>query len=246
MENRNKFFTKGAWCSDTLKKRYNHIKNVLDAFLQNGIDEDDLKYIIKNAFVSKIYISKEAKEKLDKYKTHCEKAGKDWKLKKLYDEICTDGYLELPGETDGLSHFDFCKVIDLQEKDSEEKNIKLGLRIEHMVPGKVYIDYVLNMVKNGLDNFTQDVFESVFKSVHICIVTADEARNLDKLGFRDKIDANKKNKFIGKPFARYINYNKKIIESKEQISDDKNNMKPISLWNTNMEENKQSSSSDFD
>ena len=55
MENRRKFYTGGLWAFDTMEQRYDHIKWALDN--QNNLDEDELKFIIKNGFVSKIYIS---------------------------------------------------------------------------------------------------------------------------------------------------------------------------------------------
>lgn len=55
MENRRKFYTGGLWSTDILEERYEHIKWALDN--QNNLDEDELKFIIKNGFVSKIYIS---------------------------------------------------------------------------------------------------------------------------------------------------------------------------------------------
>ena len=46
MENRRKFYTGGLWASDTMKQRYDHIKWALDN--QINLDEDELKFIIKN------------------------------------------------------------------------------------------------------------------------------------------------------------------------------------------------------
>ena len=57
MENRRKFYTGGLWAPDTMEQRYDHIKWALDNHI--NLDEDELKFIIKNGFVSKIYISDE-------------------------------------------------------------------------------------------------------------------------------------------------------------------------------------------
>ncbi len=70
MESRDNFFSGGEWCSDTLEERYDHIKDVLELYNKKnnkgkrGIDFTNLKYIIKNAFVSKIFISVGAKKKI--------------------------------------------------------------------------------------------------------------------------------------------------------------------------------------
>lgn len=62
MENRRKFYftlrkknEHGAWSQDTLEQRYVHILNVLKVY--SNMDDEDLKFIIKNAFYFKdIYI----------------------------------------------------------------------------------------------------------------------------------------------------------------------------------------------
>ena len=57
MENRRKFYTGGLWANHNIKKRYKNICWALDAYKKGFLDEDELKFIIKNGFVSKIYIS---------------------------------------------------------------------------------------------------------------------------------------------------------------------------------------------
>lgn len=57
MENRRKFYTGGLWTHHTIDDRYKNIRWALDAYKNGILDEDDLKFIIKNGFVSKIYIS---------------------------------------------------------------------------------------------------------------------------------------------------------------------------------------------
>lgn len=194
MENRNKFFTNGEWCSDTLKERYDHIKDVLDVYNKinnkgkRGIDLDDLKYIIKNAFVSKIYISVKAKKILDKNYPD----EKRWKLRGLYKRLIKDGELDLQKkyENINLSPFEICRVCD--------KGLKL--RIEHVVPGKVYIDYVIDLSDPQTEGeFNFEEFDEIFKNVYICIVTEDEAKELDK----DLRDCMPVEDFKKDPFARY-------------------------------------------
>ncbi len=57
MENRKKFYSDGLWGKDTLYDRYWHVMNALDAYRKQILDEQDLVFVIKNAFVSKIQIS---------------------------------------------------------------------------------------------------------------------------------------------------------------------------------------------
>ena len=71
MENRRKFYVNykrknsGAWSGDTLNDRYQHIYNALNAY-DSGMDFEDLKFDIKNAFVSRIYVSAEVVKKYPK------------------------------------------------------------------------------------------------------------------------------------------------------------------------------------
>ena len=57
MENRKKFYPDGLWGKDTLHDRYWHVMGALDAYHKQILDEQDLVFVIKNAFVSKIFIS---------------------------------------------------------------------------------------------------------------------------------------------------------------------------------------------
>ena len=57
MENRKKFYPDGLWGKDTLQERFQHVMGALDAYRNKIIDEQDLVFVIKNAFVSKIFIS---------------------------------------------------------------------------------------------------------------------------------------------------------------------------------------------
>lgn len=69
------------------------------------MDDEDLKFIIKNAFVSRIYISRKAEEKL--------RAEKLNSLQSLYNQLIKDGVLDLQDGKHGsiLSpYFDICRV----------------------------------------------------------------------------------------------------------------------------------------
>lgn len=208
MENRNKFFTSGEsdekWCSDTFTERYDHIMNVLNLYNtknnkgKRGIDSADLIYIIKNAFVSKIYISKGAHKKIS------EATIDNWKWYSLYTKLEKKGVLDLQDKAygDKLSpYFDFCKI---GTKVS-------GLIIEHVVPGDVYIKDALNKVENN--SFNVDAFKEIFEKVYICIVTSKENDILNE--YRDKMPEDVNGNSIDykeNPFARYDELDIKIYK----------------------------------
>jgi hypothetical protein len=80
-----------------MKQRYDHIKWALDN--QINLDEDELKFIIKNGFVSKIYISDGV---MKNYKSSDFGAQED-----LYKEILNGKNAVL-----GTNVFDICKAVE--------------------------------------------------------------------------------------------------------------------------------------
>ena len=62
MENRSKFYSGGLWSEDDMLTRRDHINWALEAYNDKKLDKQELKFIIKNAFVSKIYVSKKTHE----------------------------------------------------------------------------------------------------------------------------------------------------------------------------------------
>lgn len=197
MENRRKFYYRlrkknehGAWSLDSHVERYNHILNALEAY-GKGMDLEDLKFVIKNAFVSKIFISIEAKKKLDPYKM---KMGN---LADLYEQLIKDGVLDLAkdvnvGKGDSLKpFFDICKLGDR----------KLGISIEHVVPGDEYInkkDGVISLYNQECFDFS--TFQKIFDKICVCLVTSDEAM---KLNASLKSNMPPGVNYMNKPFARY-------------------------------------------
>lgn len=192
MENRRKFYVNykgknsGAWSGDTLIKRFQHIYNALKAF-DSGMDFEDLKFDIKNAFVSRVYVSAKV---VKKYPKATKQFGY---LSQIYDNKLVNGnhVLELDDTKPYINstYFDLCKLADRG----------LGIRVEHVVPGEVYINDAVNHIKNGA-GFSQKDFEEFFNSVYICLVTKEEDHNiLNK--WKDSMPNNIDYKL--KPFARY-------------------------------------------
>lgn len=192
MENRRKFYglnrmgkpiiSPSNWSNDTFDDRYNHINNVLSA--HSIMDDEDLKFIIKNAFISRIYISVEAEKILSKEKLNS--------LQLLYDQLIRDGVLDL--QDGGLGsklrpYFDICKLGDKG----------LGISIEHVVPGEVYL-------KAALTCFSKSDFDNIFNNAYICLVTSGEAKELDKK-WKSILPPNPSTgfpyDFTKYPFARY-------------------------------------------
>ena len=155
MENRRKFYTGGLWVNHTIEERYEKICWALDAYNNDFLDEDELKFIIKNGFVSKIYISEGV---VKKYKPS------DFGTQaNLFNEI-------LKGKNNvlGTDVFDICKAVESRGKAYNTK----GIIIEHVVPAKVYLGDV--KAKYAQNKFTFEYFKKVFDAVSICLVTDGE------------------------------------------------------------------------
>ena len=144
MENRRKFYTGGLWSKDTLEKRYEHIKWALDN--QNNLDEDELKFIIKNGFVSKIYISDEVMKNYKSSDFGAQGA--------LYKDILSGKNAVL-----GTNVFDICKAVESRGKAYNTK----GIIIEHVVPAKVYLGDVKGKYAHKM--FTFEYFKKVFERI---------------------------------------------------------------------------------
>ena len=194
MENRRKFYTGGLWASDTMKQRYENIKWALDAYNNGFLDEDELKFIIKNGFVSKIYISDEV---MKNYKSS------DFGAQGvLYKEILKGNNAVL-----GTNVFDICKAVESRGKAYNTK----GIIIEHVVPAKVYLGDVKEKYAHKM--FTFDYFKKVFDAVSICLVTKEEDKKLSAKRRNSKgkgeytlvsnMPEGREDNFIDVPFARY-------------------------------------------
>ena len=194
MENRRKFYTGGLWASDTMKQRYEKICWALDAYNNGFLDEDELKFIIKNGFVSKIYISEGV---VKKYKPSDFGAQDVW-----YKEILKGNNAVL-----GTNVFDICKAVESRGKAYNTK----GIIIEHVVPAKVYLGDVKK--KYAQNKFTFEYFKKVFDAVSICLVTDGENIRLSAVRPKSKgkgkytlvsnMPEGYEDKFIDFPFARY-------------------------------------------
>jgi hypothetical protein len=192
MENRRKFYTGGLWAPDTMKQRYDHIKWALDNHI--NLDEDELKFIIKNGFVSKIYISDEV---MKNYKSSDFGAQGG-----VYKEILKGNNAVL-----GTNVFDICKAVESRGKAYNTKEII----IEHVVPAKVYLGDVKEKYAHNM--FTFEYFKKVFDAVSICLVTKEEDKRLSakrpkskgkgKYTLVSNMPEGYEDKFIDFPFARY-------------------------------------------
>ena len=200
MENRSKFYTGGRWSNDTLAERFKNIKAVLDIFQKKtnakpSIDEDDLKFVIKNAFVSKIYLSKAVE-------TAYHNLNRKYifgKLFDLYEALVTNKELCLNHGYNNNVFFDICKLGD-KISSVNRKFKKAGkatlppIIIEHVIP---YNDIKTDIMK--INTFSE--FQSIFDAASICLVTVGEDAKLNNIGLKQKMPSgvNYKNK----PFARY-------------------------------------------
>lgn len=179
MENRRKFYSGGSWSRNDIKKRFENICWVLDAYNKKKIDDLELKFIIKNGFVSKVYVSEKV---FSRYKDTDFGAQAN-----VYNNI-------LNGKHDvlGTNTFDICKAVENRSKSYNTK----GIKIEHVIP---YNDNnFLTDVKN-IKTFND--FKTIFDVVCICLVTEDEDERLRNSGLRQKMPYGVNYKVT--PFARY-------------------------------------------
>jgi hypothetical protein len=195
MENRKKLYSSGKWGSFKLNERYDCVCKALDAYNDpNGfLDEQDLKFIIKNAFVSKIYVSEGVASAYPKY------SHRFGNLSGLYDDLVGAGILDLQDYLPKLSckYFELCElgtVVYTFKKKGLIKNNEPSIRIEHVVPGNVYFPDV-KRIKSIND------FKELFDVVSICLVTDTEDKELSKKGLRQIMPKGVDYKM--KPFARY-------------------------------------------
>ncbi len=195
MENRNKFFKGGSWDGYTLYDRFVITQWALDAHLKHKgsakpyIDNEELNFIIKNAFVSKIYISQEVVDDINKVLiSHGNILGK---IRPIYNKLISDNFLD-------YSYFDICKLgTVLNNKRKKFPNLP-HIVVEHVVPGDVYLGKVKDFFIKSKYDF--NVFNEIFNAVSICLVSKDQNASLNRFkstmppGYGD---------FIRYPFARY-------------------------------------------
>ena len=201
MENRRKFYTGGLWANDLKEKRFEHICGALAMHFGGILNDEDLKFVIKNAFVSKILVSEEVIKLYPLNKNTESVFGET--LYKLYESlITTDKVLSYGKSYDGYAFFDICKIGDrISSENSTRRKAKLSTHpsiiIEHIVPGEVYLEDVKDKYKKGLFDFS--CFETIFNSVGICLVSKDQDKKLNS--YKSKMPANIDYKTS--PFARY-------------------------------------------
>jgi hypothetical protein len=193
MENRKKFYSNGLWGKDTLQERYEHVMGVLDAYHRHLLDEQDLLFVIKNAFVSKVYVSEGV------VKAYPAPQPLFGNLSGLYVLLLKHHVLDLQDAPHCL-HTEYMEICELGTKVSYQKGKgkiakdKPSIRVEHVVPADVFMDDVKKIA-------TFDDFKRIFDAVSICLVTDAEARLLDSKGLRSKMPAGCV--YTQKPFGRY-------------------------------------------
>jgi len=197
MENRSKFYGKGKWANHTLKERYDKICWALEAYKNDSIDDVELDFIIKNAFVSKIYVSKEV------VKHHPIFSKSKSQIQKLYNQLVSDFVLDLQqgkGMPLNKDYFHICQLgINLNKMVKDKVNNQDKVIIfEHVIPGNLYLDKAKELQQDRPNNWF-DKFKNIFNAVSVCLVTGEQNKKLNQ--FQSKMPGNKN--FIQYPFARY-------------------------------------------
>ena len=176
MENRSKFYPGGLWGQDTLQDRYWHVMGALEAYRHKVLDDQDLVFVVKNAFVSKVFISEGVAKA---YPAPLIEFGN--LLNDLYDQLLEKHFLDLQDTPDAPLNTVYLKVCELGSKITElkkdgtiDKDLP-SIRVEHVVPGKVVMDEVKKIT-------SFDDFKKLFDAVSICLVTDKEDQSLNKKG----------------------------------------------------------------
>ena len=213
MENRMKFYGSGLWAKHDLITRYNDICWALEAYCDNNnqrLDNLELEFIIKNAFVSKFFISEGVFNAYPSYPF-----PRKTPANKIYTQLISKSVLDLTdtGATinNNLSlnsdyfRIDYC-VQKINEKVSDKKNNPDKVIVfEHIIPGKEYLKYAIELFRNNA--FTLGSFKNIFDKVCVCLITKkEEIDSLSKLVSTmppDKKNPGKNVDFISHPFARY-------------------------------------------
>lgn len=196
MENRRKFYPNGLWGKDTLQERYWHVMDALKAYRHQVLDDQDLVFVIKNAFVSKIYVSEGVA------KAYPAPQPLFGNLAGLYDRLLANHVLDLQDMQPQLNtkYMEICelgvKVSDLKRAQPPKiANDKPSIRVEHVVPSNVFMDDVKKIT-------SFDDFKKIFDAVSICLVTEDEDKKLSANGLRSSMPLEVSD-FTEVPLGRY-------------------------------------------
>lgn len=174
-ENTSKVYPGGGWYNDTALERYNHVMVVLKRFQSGEYDTYDLKWFIKNAILSRVYIS----QGVHAMGGSAWKNPKNARLLKILYEIHRNRYA-----TD--------KAIDIR------KFFNGDVRFEHVIPSKVALEHILDLFGKGLLTFEK--FKEIRSKLYVCIVTKDEEQLLSGK-FRQTMPTGWT--WSDDPFARY-------------------------------------------
>ena len=195
MENRNKFFKGGSWYGYTPHDRFVITQWALDAHLYHKgsakpyIDNEELNFIIKNAFVSKIYISQAVVDDIDK--VLISNPNILGKIQPIYNKLIKNNFLD-------YSDFDICKLGTVLNNKRKKFPKLPHIVVEHVVPGDVYLGKVKDFFRKSKYDF--NVFNEIFNAVSICLVSKDQDAKLNRL--KSTMPPSYED-FISYPFARY-------------------------------------------
>lgn len=184
-ENTSKVYPKGAWYGDSPLKRYERVMTVLERYDAGEYDRSDVNWFIKNAILSRVYISQAVYNRMLN-NTAWDKPNNK-RLKVILQEIYTNGYAS-------------DKAIDIR------KRFGGGLRFEHVIPFQVVFDHIWDLYTHKMLTF--DKFQEIRQMLYVCIVTVDEEKNLSGK-YRQKMPIGWG--WRGNPFARYAKTSVKVF-----------------------------------
>lgn len=176
----------GLWSEDDPKKRFQHVKKVLDLYYDDDtfFDDRDLAWFLKNAVIGNLYFSEVVVNGI--------RQEQYWPMERINEGIKNDINDIIEGnlyKNDGSFREELLQV----RKWLGEKYHKKGaspLVFEHVVPAKVYLEELKKLYINTYsfkDSCSQKYFEEFRKKVAVCIVTKDQDDALNRAKLRESM-----------------------------------------------------------
>lgn len=181
-ENIRKVYPQGAWYDDSPHDRYNHVVSVLDHYISGVYDISDVNWFIKNAIISRIYLS----EGVLRLGDGAWKNPRNKRLQTILSQIKQNGFA-----TDDY--------IDIRKCCNK-------IRFEHVIPTNIVLDRLIALRRSGQLDFQK--FQQIRSRQCVCLVTIDEEKALSKT-YRQQMPSGA-NWETGNEFARYDSVGVKV------------------------------------
>ena len=194
----------GLWSNDKEEDRLAHVNKALKLYFDKDdfFDYLDLVWFLKNAVIGDIYLSEKVFARWNNgngiYWNGCNE-----KIRDIIERI-----IKRKTKLDGKFDESLMQIRKWLGKQYSG-NILDPLVFEHVVPAKVYINYLINWYDEH-GPLTLGDLRAVREKVSVCIVTKEEDAKLNNAGCRE--DMPEGVDFMKEPFARYEQRSEKTGE----------------------------------